>query len=83
MLLEEPELSLHREIIRQLPRIFAAAAQRTGRQVIVSTRAEEMLDDRGIDPSEIVLLEPSEHETLVTIGSSRPELLAAAKRKVP
>lgn len=83
LLLEEPELSLHRDVIRQLPRLFMQAAQRTGRQVIVSTHAEEMLSDRGIDPSEILLLEPSEHETKVILGSEKPEVESAARAKVP
>ena len=83
LLLEEPELSLHRDVIRQVPRLISLAAQRSGRQVIVSTHAEEMLGERGIDPSEILLLEPTEHETKVTLGSAKPELVSAAKAKVP
>lgn len=83
LLLEEPELSLHTEIIRQLPRLFARAAATSHRQVIVSTHAEELMADRGIDPSEIVLLEPSEHETKVCLGSERPDLVKAARAKLP
>jgi predicted ATPase len=83
LLLEEPELSLHRDVIRQLPRLFARAAQETGRQVIISTHAEEMLADPGIDPSEIVLLEPSEAETKAVLGSDRPDLVNAARAGVP
>ena len=83
LLLEEPELSLHRDVIRQLPRLFAQAALRSGRQVMVSTHAEELLSDRGIEPAEIVLLEPSEHETRVTLGSERAELTSAAQAKIP
>lgn len=83
LLLEEPELSLHRDVIRQLPRLFAQAAQRTGRQVVVSTHAEEMLADKGIDPSEIVMLEPSEHETQVVLGSKKRELVDAARARLP
>jgi len=83
LLLEEPELSLHRDVIRQLPRLFAQTAQRSGRQVMVSTHSEEILSDRGIDPSEILLLEPSEHETKVIVGSERSELTNAARAKLP
>ena len=83
LLLEEPELSLHRDVITQLPRLLTQAAQRTSRQVVVSTHAAEMLSDRGIDPSEIWLLEPTEHETKVVLGSDRPELTNAAKAKIP
>ena len=83
LLLEEPELSLHSDVIRQLPRMLAQAAQRTGRQIVVSTHAEEMLSDRGIDPSEIWLLEPTENETKVVVGSERSVLTNAAKAKIP
>ncbi|MEP7012068.1 MAG: AAA family ATPase [Acidobacteriota bacterium] len=82
VLIEEPELMLHREVIRQLPRLFARAGQRTGRQILVSTHAEEILADRGIDPFEIVVLDPSESDTKVFLGSERPELIAAAKAGV-
>jgi predicted ATPase len=51
LILEEPELSLHREIIRQLPGVFAQAAQHMERQVFVSTHAEEMLSDAGWIPA--------------------------------
>jgi predicted ATPase len=83
LLLEEPELSLHRDVIRQLPRLFAQAAQRTGRQVIVSTHAEELLSDRGIDPSEVLLLEPSANETQVVVGTQKSELVQAAHSRIP
>jgi hypothetical protein len=82
--LEEPELSLHREIIRQLPRAFALAAHRnrTGRQIFVSSHAEEILADAGVDPSEVLILQPSLEETKVVVGSSVPVLTAAAKAKL-
>ncbi len=83
LMLEEPELSLHREVIRQLPRLITQAANRSHRQVIVATHAEEMLADRGIDPSEIVLLEPSTDGTRAVLASERPELVSAAKARVP
>jgi predicted ATPase len=82
LILEEPELSLHREIIRQLPRVFAQAAQRTDRQVFVSTHAEEMLADAGVDPAEIILLRPTAEETQVITGSSLQELREAARAKL-
>ena len=82
LLLEEPESSLHREVIRQLPRLISQSAQRSGRQVIVSTHSEEILSDRGIDPSEILLLEPSEHETRVTLGTDHPQIMAATDARV-
>jgi predicted ATPase len=83
LLLEEPELSLHRDIVRQIPRMMAAATERSGRQVIVSTHAEEMLADTGIDPSEVLLLKPGEHATGVEVGSSVETLVRAAQARQP
>jgi predicted ATPase len=83
LMLEEPELSLHREVIRQLPRLMTQAASRSHRQVIVATHAEEMLADRGIDPSEIILLEPSSNGTGAILGSDIPEIVNAARARVP
>jgi hypothetical protein len=84
LVLEEPELSLHRDVIRQLPRMFSRIAQRTGRQFLVSTHAEEMLADTGIEPAEILLLDPTgESETSAIVGSDRPDLVGAAKAGLP
>lgn len=83
LLLEEPELSLHRAVVRQIPRILARAAQVHERQVITSTHADEVLDDTGIDPSEVIILKPTAEDTLVTSGSRSEALTNAAKARVP
>jgi len=83
LMLEEPELSLHRDVIRQLPRLMTQAANRSHRQVIVATHADEMLEDRGIDPSEIILLKPSSDGTQATLGSETPAIVNAARARVP
>ena len=60
LLLEEPEVSLHSEIVRKLPslmwRVQRQAKQR--RQVFLSTHSFELLSDKGIRPEEILLLQP-------------------------
>lgn len=58
MLLEEPELSLHDEVIRHLPQMFAQVQRKGGRQVIVSTHSPRLFTDPGIDLGEILLLRP-------------------------
>ena len=50
LLLEEPELSLHPEIVRALPQMFARVQGRTGRQVFLSTHSSDLLRDEGIGP---------------------------------
>jgi hypothetical protein len=70
LLLEEPELSLHPEVVRYIPQMFARMQRRTGRQVIVSTHSADMLQDSGIGLNEVLLLEPSSEGTTVrTVGS--------------
>lgn len=83
LLLEEPELSLHGAVVRQIPRILARAAVVQNRQVIITTHAEEMLDDRGIDPSEIILLTPTAEDTRVRSGKDESALVKAARARVP
>jgi predicted ATPase len=83
LLLEEAELSLHRDVVRQLPRLVAAAAAQRGRQVLVSTHAEEVLNDRGVDPEEILLLVPTPEETQVVQASQEQSLISAARSGVP
>jgi predicted ATPase len=61
-LLEEPELSLHPEVIRYIPQMFARIQRRSGRQVIASTHSSELLKE-GVGLNEVVLLEPSQEGT--------------------
>lgn len=65
LLLEEPELSLHPEVIRYIPQMFARAQRRFGRQVFVSTHSSEILRDEGIGIDEVLLLFPDEGGTNV------------------
>ena len=72
LLLEEPELSLHPEIVRVLPQILARAQRRTGRQVFVSTHSPDLLRDEGIGLDEAMLLVPgAEGSKIVPAGSNR------------
>ena len=65
LLLEEPELSLHPYIVRNIPRIFIKAQQRSPRQVILSTHSPEMLGDEGIGLDEVLVLTPEMEGTRV------------------
>lgn len=63
LLLEEPELSLHPEIVRYLPQMFARVQRRTGRQIILSTHSPDLLRDEGIGLDEVLLLRPGSEGT--------------------
>jgi predicted ATPase len=82
LLLEEPELSLHEAVVKQLPRLIARAAEKNGRQIIVTTHAEEMLNDRSVDPSEVLYLVTTGEETQVHLASEDEAIHAAVAAKV-
>jgi predicted ATPase len=74
LLLEEPELSLHPEVVRFLPQMFARMQRRSGRQMIVSTHATELLRDEGIGLDEVLLLAPTPEGTTVRAAEAFPEI---------
>jgi hypothetical protein len=66
LLLEEPELSLHPEVVRFVPQMFSRVQQYSGRQIFVSTHSTDLLRDEGIGLDEVLLLEPSPEGTKVS-----------------
>jgi predicted ATPase len=76
LLLEEPELSLNNEIVRQIPALMHKLAGKQGRQVIVSTHSGALLSDEGIGLEEVLLLIPHEEGTDVRPAASFKEAKA-------
>ena len=74
LLLEEPELSLHPEIVRVLPQMLARVQRRSGRQVFVSTHSPDLLRDEGIGLDEAMLLVPGAEGTEVVPAGSNQEV---------
>ncbi|MCD6327709.1 AAA family ATPase [bacterium] len=60
LLLEEPELSLHTAIIRQLLALMWRMQQKRKGQLIISTHSYDLLSDKGIGGEETLLLTPGE-----------------------
>lgn len=73
LLLEEPELSLHPEVIRYIPQMFARIQRRTGRQVIASTHSNELLRE-GVGLDEVIVLVPTPEGTSVSPASEFAEI---------
>lgn len=73
LLLEEPELSLHADVVRNIPQMFARMQRRTGRQVMISTHSPDMLSDSGIGLDEVLLLQPSSEGTTVRTAAGITE----------
>jgi predicted ATPase len=75
LLLEEPELSLHPDVVRFVPQMFARMQTRTGRQVLVSTHSPDLLSDEGIGLDEVLLLRPSAEGTRVAPANSFKDII--------
>ncbi|HDH97983.1 MAG TPA: chromosome segregation protein SMC [Deltaproteobacteria bacterium] len=76
LLLEEPELSLHPEIVRFLPQMFARIQRQSKRQLIVSTHSSDLLRDEGIGLDEVLLLRPTSEGTDIRASDAFEEIPA-------
>lgn len=74
LLLEEPELSLHPDVVRFIPQMISRSQRRSGRQVLMSTHSRDLLTDRGIGLDEVLLLLPEDEGTAVALASSFHEV---------
>ncbi len=83
LLLEEPEISLHEAVVRQLPAVISRVVRQTGRQILITSHSESILADGGIEPREVVILRPSSEDTQVTLGSEDQQLVSLARRGLP
>jgi predicted ATPase len=76
LLLEEPELSLHPEVVRFIPQMLARVQRRSRRQVVVSTHSADLLRDEGIGLDEVLLLLPGAEGTRVEPAGRFDEISA-------
>lgn len=68
LLLEEPELSLDEEIVRNLPRLIEQLRRSTKkrqRQIIISTHSQALLDNKSVDGRGVLRLERVQEGTIV------------------
>jgi predicted ATPase len=65
LLLEEPELSLNEEVVRQLPKVIhrIQTQNKTGRQVFITTHSEALLSDASIPLEEVLRLSTTDSGT--------------------
>jgi predicted ATPase len=74
LLLEEPELSLNREITAKLPALFSRLQRQKARQIILTTHSWDLLSDGGIGGEEVVILAPSPDGTRAQVASQNDEV---------
>jgi predicted ATPase len=72
LLIEEPELSLNGEIVKQLPAIISQVTRKNNRQMLISTHSYELLSDKGIAPEETIVLNPAGEGTEAHLASDDP-----------
>lgn len=78
LLLEEPELSLHPGIVEKIPELMYSI-QRTKkqmRQILITTHSSELLSDKGIQLSDIMMLQPDNEGTKVIPANTRDDIRA-------
>jgi hypothetical protein len=77
LLLEEPELSLGEEIVKQLPALIDRVQRglRRKRQIIITTHSSALLSNAGISGNSLLLLKPSDEGTSIE-SPSEAEMMA-------
>ena len=74
LLLEEPEMSLHPDVVRFIPQTLARIQRHSGRQVMLSTHSSDLLRDEGIGTDEVLLLIPQQEGSAVRIANEFREV---------
>ncbi len=78
LLLEEPELYLHSEVVKQLPMLIANAQRAKNgkkRQVFISSHSYELLNTDTIAPEEIVTLNQGKEDTVIEMADVVPTIM--------
>ncbi len=80
LLLEEPELSLNEDIVRQIHQLLWRMQRQAKyrRQIFVTTHSEALLQDQSIDAREVISLEPTKDGTVVHETSVEDRNLVSA-----
>jgi len=69
LLLEEPELSLNSEIVREIPKLIWKMIRKTKRQILISTHSRDLLSDTSIGGEETIVLRPEKEGTRACLMS--------------
>jgi len=83
LLLEEPELSLHSSIVRELPGLMWRIMSKKKRQVIISTHSPDILADQSIGAEDIFLLTPGKEGTRVQAAASQTDIMRLIQSGIP
>jgi predicted ATPase len=80
LLLEEPELSLNEDIVRQIHALISRLQRQAKyrRQIFITTHSNALLQDKSIDPREVVRLQPTKNGTSALETNEQDKALIAA-----
>ena len=76
LLLEEPEISLHSDIVRRLPQMLESVRKLPSKQIFLSTHSPELLADEGIGLDETLLFLPGREGAEIVPASSFKDVQA-------
>lgn len=76
LLLEEPEISLHPDIVRRLPQMLESVRKLPPKQIFLSTHSPELLADEGIGLDETLLFLPGREGAEIVPASSFEDVQA-------
>lgn len=78
LLLEEPELSLHPGIVKQLPELMKKIKRdsktKVQSQILISTHSYDLLSDKSIRGDQVLMLLPDKEGTTVKTAASNKEI---------
>jgi predicted ATPase len=74
LLLEEPELSLHPDVVRQLPSMIARMQRISGRQVCMTTHSDALVGADGVGLHEVHRLIPGENGTTIETARDNAQI---------
>ena len=86
LLLEEPELSLHPEIVRHIPAMLYRVQygrKKRKRQVFLSTHSADLLAEKGVAADEILLFIPRQEGTRVVLGVEEQDVRELLEQGMP
>jgi predicted ATPase len=83
LLAEEPEQSLHPEVVRQLLPMLRSVERRAQRQVFLTTHSKDLFAEAELEAGELLMLAPGEEETAVSAGGSAQDACALLDGNFP
>jgi hypothetical protein len=83
LLLEKPELSLHRTIVQLLTPFLGGWQVYSGRQVLISTQSPDLIHDEGVGMNEVVVLEAGPEGSVASLAGDDEQTRVLVESGLP